>query len=299
MREPQVSLHLPSSELSQAPEAPNKWKRPLIATLLSLLAPGLGQLYNRQFWKAICVGLAGPAVYISAGHFGAFRSFRPFAAICLFLLSWQLGFALEALLTAHRQSSSPKPNPLSLWKWIAAVVLILAPPTLLPGGTVLERTMRVRAYRVPSASNCPTVCQGERMIVEPFAYTTNTPRRGDLVMFKHPEFDSLLFKRVVGLPGDVVSQSDDGITVNGKPAALVDLAHLCGNPPKQDGAYLPIPPTTLTVPADSLYVVGDNWSNSLDSRIEGFGFVPIKNVRGRPLFLYWSPYKNRIGCRLH
>ena len=119
-------------------------------------------------------------------------------------------------------------------------------------------------------------------------------------MFKHDEFDSLLFKRVIGLPGDVVTQSKDGILINGNPAALVDLKHLCGNPllPGAGGGEVPFPFKTVTVPADSLYVVGDNWSDSFDSRFEEFGFVPIKNVRGRQFFLYWSPYKNRIGCRL-
>ena len=109
-------------------------------------------------------------------------------------------------------------------------------------------------------------------------------------MFKHDEFDSLLFKRVIGLPGDVVT--------HGNPAALVDLKHLCGNPLLPGGGEVPFPFKTVTVPADSLYVVGDNWSDSFDSRFEEFGFVPIKNVRGRQFFLYWSPYKNRIGCRL-
>jgi signal peptidase I len=296
----ELSLYPTSSpsESSRSSQTPNRWKRPLIATLLSLLAPGLGQLYNRQFWKAICVGLTGPAVYIPAGHLGAFRSFRPFSAIVLSLLLWQLGFASEALLTAHRQSLSLALSSLPLWKWIVGIALILAPPTLLPGESVMEATFRVRAYKVPSASNCPTVCQGERMIVDPFAYKKKTPQRGDLIMFKHPEFDSLLFKRVVGVPGDIVAQSPNGILVNGKAAALVDLTHVCGNPPLPGRAEVPVDSRSEAVPPDSLYVVGDNWSDSLDSRFEQFGFVSIKNVRGQPLFLYWSPYQNRIGCRV-
>ena len=286
------------ANVPSAPSPPSKWKRPLIATLLSLVTPGLGQLYNRQFWKGICVGLTGPALYIPAGYFGAFRSFRSFVTLSLLLILWQVGVAVETFVTARRQSFSHMLNPLPTWRWILGVVLLVAPVSFVPGGSAMERIMRVRPYKVPSASNCPTVCEGERMIVDPSAYRINPPRRGDLVMFRHPKFDSLLFKRVVGLPGDVVTQADDGILVNGKPAVRADLAHVCGNPPALDRSYLPVQPRTLTVPTDSLYVVGDNWSNSFDSRIEEFGFVHIQNVRGRPLFLYWSPYKNRIGCHL-
>ena len=286
------------ANVPSTPSPPSKWKRPLLATLLSLVTPGLGQLYNRQFWKGICVGLTGPALYISAGYFGAFRSFRSFVTLLLLLILWQAGAAVETFVTARRQPFSHMLDPLPTWRWILGVVLLVAPVSFAPGGSAMERVMRVRAYKAPSASNCPTVCEGERMIVDTSAYRINPPQRGDLVMFRHPKFDSLLFKRVIGLPGDVVTQSDDGILVNGKPAVRVDLAPVCGNPPALDRSYLPIQPRTLTVPADSLYVVGDNWSNSMDSRIEEFGFVHSQNVRGRPLFLYWSPYKNRIGCHL-
>src|SRR5258708_34583530 len=108
-------------------------------------------------------------------------------------------------------------------------------------------------------------------------------------MFRHPKFDSLLFKRVIGLPGDVVTQSDGGILVNGKPAVRVDLANACGNPPTLDTSYLPIQPKTLPVPADSLSVLAANWTNSFDIRIQDFVFVHLQNFPARQPFLHWSP----------
>lgn len=288
---------LPGSgfEISQ-----NKWKRPLIATLLSLVAPGLGQFYNHEYKKAVVAGIVPPLIYTTAGHFGGFHSFTSFFLLLALLISWQIGVAVDAFRSAWRQVIQDQLEFRIVHTLrLGAALVVLGPPFLLAFfPSAFNRTLGFHAYKVPSTSNCPTVCEGERMIVDPTAYATNAPKRGDLVMFKHPLFGSLLFKRVVGLPGDIVSHSDDGLLVNGKPGALVDLAHVCGDPPLPSRAGMPMTFKWVSVPPDSLYVVGDNWSDSLDSRFEQFGFVSIKDVRGRPLFLYWSPYKNRIGCPL-
>ena len=184
---------------------------------------------------------------------------------------------------------------------IGTVLVLVLSPAILYGvytDFFFNRIAKARAYKIPSTSNCPTACEGERMIADPSAYVNNAPRRGELVMFKHSDFDALLFKRVVAIGGDVVNQTPESILVNGKPAALVDFSQICGDPPRPKRTHFPMESRTLIVPPSSLYVVGDNWSNSLDSRMEEFGFVSIEELRGRPLFLYWSPYRNRIGCRL-
>jgi type IV secretory pathway protease TraF len=53
------------------------------------------------------------------------------------------------------------------------------------------------------------------------------------------------------------------------------------------------------VPASSFFVVGDNSTNSYDSRIPGFGLVTLDQVRGRPVYIYWSTGKSRIGCAVN
>lgn len=56
---------------------------------------------------------------------------------------------------------------------------------------------------------------------------------------------------------------------------------------------------STTVPEGAFFVVGDNLANSFDSRIPEFGRVTADTVRGKPLYVYWSSGKSRIGCKLH
>jgi Signal peptidase, peptidase S26 len=60
------------------------------------------------------------------------------------------------------------------------------------------------AFKVPSASMCPTICSGERIVADLGAYRSKSPERGALVLLQHRFSPALCIKRVVGLPGDIV-----------------------------------------------------------------------------------------------
>jgi signal peptidase I len=101
----------------------------------------------------------------------------------------------------------------------------------------------------------------------------------------------------VGVPGDIVSEKDGKIQVNGKPFRGPGLPHICWQQKDESltgGEGPRFEP--VTVPASSYFVVGDNTSNSYDSRIPGFGLVTRDQIKGRPLHIYWSTEKSRIGC---
>ena len=277
-----------------------QWKRPVLASVLSFFFAGLGQLYNRQLKKAVLFSMVGPSIDLAGGKLGVFHTFTGLALMVVFSVGWKIVVVADAFLVARREIAAGPPVPIQRAKSIPVLALTVVPFFLygVCRDFFFDHIAQARAYRIPSSSNCPTVCEGERMVTDTAAYADHEPQRGDLVMFKHVQFDALLFKRVVAIGGDVVNQSPDGILVNGKPASLLDFSQVCGDPPKPERAYFPIEPRTMTVPPDSFYVVGDNLSSSLDSRMQEFGFVRIEELRGRPLFIYWSPYKNRIGCRL-
>src|SRR5207302_656354 len=98
---------------------------------------------------------------------------------------------------------------------LIAVVLIVA--ALYPSYDDFKRWTSFAAFKVPSASMCPTICSGERIVADLGAYRSKSPERGDLVLLQHKSSPALFIKRVVGLPGDTVGPGPNGtILVNGK-----------------------------------------------------------------------------------
>jgi signal peptidase I len=157
-----------------------------------------------------------------------------------------------------------------------------------------------RAYKGASASFCPTLCEGERFVVDTEAFRTNRPTRGDVIAFDFQSSHQPFFvKRIVGVAGDVVSEKNGAVFVNGNPYTPNETTRHCGQPPtpivinRVEPRFNPV-----TVPPGSFFVMGDNTTNSFDSRYEGFGFVTPDQIAGRLMYIYWSPSRSRIGCRI-
>ena len=178
------------------------------------------------------------------------------------------------------------------------------------------RTFVVQAFKIPSGSMLNTLLIGDHILVNKFIYgiknpfNGNTwipvkkPARGDIVVFKYPINPTQDYiKRVVGVEGDQIEIKNKKVYVNGKPqdhsyAIFLDNKIL---PPGQQNRDNMAP---ITVPAHSLFVMGDNRDNSYDSRF--WKFVDLKAVKGKAFIFYWSWDKentsvrwNRIGNLVH
>lgn len=189
------------------------------------------------------------------------------------------------------------------------------------------KTLFVEAFRIPSGSMIPTLLIGDWLFVNKLAYGptipfTNShlwgyasPKHGDVVVFvSPPQFDNgadstpTLVKRLIGMPGDTLYMRNGQLFLNGiaqrqgfaagtnptgddtATAPNFDWQHTIevkssrfGPPPAQPqlGNWGP-----LVVPKDHYFMMGDNRYCSKDSRY--WGVVPHDNVRGRPLFVYYS-----------
>ena len=123
----------------------------------------------------------------------------------------------------------------------------------------------------------PNLYRGDRVIVEKISYHFHPPRRGDVVVVERPSGEVSLIKRVVALPGETIEVHDGHAFING---VLIDepWVKIFGGP---DFA-----PTEI--PAGHVFILGDNRSNSRDSRM--IGPVPIEDVMGRAWLVYW-PFK--------
>lgn len=133
------------------------------------------------------------------------------------------------------------------------------------------RPFVAEVFRIPSESMSPTLEIGDSVLAVKFAYLITEPQRGDLAVFKDPE-GVLAIKRLVGLPGDRVAVRDGVLYVNGK---------------RTRESYVDYELTDSTfygpekVPSGHVYLMGDNRSNSKDSRV--FGPVPEEDLRGQVL----------------
>ena len=141
-------------------------------------------------------------------------------------------------------------------------------------------TFFLRLVTVDGASMKPTLHTGDRIIISNFLYT---PDYGDIVAInKESAEESSMIKRVVALPGDEVTINFEThiITVNGK----VIFESYEVNEPISEAFDMDFPVSSFTVPEDSIFVLGDNRNNSIDSRSESVGFIRLDEINGKALF---------------
>jgi signal peptidase I len=128
--------------------------------------------------------------------------------------------------------------------------------------------------RVENISMQPTLHQGEFLLVYKLAYKNSLPRTGDIIIFHAPpEPGEDFIKRVIGAPGDRILIQDGQVYVND----ILLKENYIADSPGYTGQW--------DVPADSVFVLGDNRNSSSDSHV--WGFVPLKNVVGKALLIYW------------
>lgn len=130
--------------------------------------------------------------------------------------------------------------------------------------------------RVDGASMEPTLQSGEFVIVNKLAYVLGAPKTGDVIVFHFPrDPEQEYIKRVIGLPGDHLEIKEGQVFVNGEP---LEEDYIAASPVYQ---------STVDVPEDSLFVLGDNRNNSSDSH--SWGSVPMEYVVGKAVLIYWPP----------
>jgi signal peptidase I len=175
-------------------------------------------------------------------------------------------------------------------EWVAVIVgaLVVA---------LVVKTFLVQAFSIPSASMEPTLQRGDRVLVNKLSYDLHDIRRGDVIVFELPAdqvgSDGIkdLIKRAIGLPGDVIETRKGVVYINDKALdePYLPAGTLTGDP--DDPTNPPI--ERQTVPDGHVYVLGDNRSNSADSRYPTRGPIPIDMIVGRAFVLVWPP--GRIG----
>jgi signal peptidase I len=193
------------------------------------------------------------------------------------------------------QSRIPKP-----WRTILDWLVTIAVAIAL---ILIFEAEVAKPFRIPSSSMEPTLhcakpgdwCEGsvdDRVIANRLAYVFGSPKRGQLVVFKAPpatakcgggDSGATFVKRLIGLPGETVSEHTGTIFIDGQPL----------HEPYVDPSLRDVESGTWHVPAKHYFFLGDDRSHSCDSRT--WGSVPRSSLIGPVVLTYWPP--DRISWR--
>ncbi|MGP1570281.1 MAG: signal peptidase I [Eubacteriales bacterium] len=136
----------------------------------------------------------------------------------------------------------------------------------------------VKPTIVKESSMEPTLYENNYLILNRQAYRFGEPQRGDIIVF-HSDLvtqnghEKLLIKRIIGLPGDVITIANGSVYLNGK---KIEESYIKDG--RTDGEI-----TALTVPKGEIFVMGDNRLVSVDSRSEAVGTVKLDRVLGKAM----------------
>ncbi len=146
--------------------------------------------------------------------------------------------------------------------------------------------LAVQNFNVQGMSMEPNLHDKELILVDKWSYLFHAPNHGDVIVFIAPPSPSEDYvKRIIGIPGDVITIHDTTVTVDG-----VTLKEFYVDPNRQGNPY---PPTNIVVPPNEYFVLGDNRGGSSDSR--AWGCVPRANIIGRAALVYWPLQQDNDG----
>lgn len=162
-----------------------------------------------------------------------------------------------------------------LLSWGKAIVFAVA------AALVINNVLIVNA-EIPTGSMETTIMTGDRVMANRLAYLGKPPERFDIVVFKFPDDESRIFvKRVIGLPGETVEIQSNKVYIDG--TLLEDSEYVSSF---SSGDYGP-----FKVPEHHYFMLGDNRSDSLDSKNWEDPFVEDDKIMGKVMFRYYPGIK--------
>jgi len=270
--------------------APPAQANPWIAALLSLMVPGLGQLYlgRRMTAPVLHLGWLGiMAVWV----FWAMASFPTTLATAGVAVAWLLVGTVHSAALARQRPLRPTCPWHGRWPTLLGLVLLANGVTEL--SLLRQLPSRYDLLTMSAASMMPTLLPGEVVVGDLRAFQDHPPARRDLVLIASPEDAQAIWAlRCVGIPGDLVEVRDRQLLVNGEPQVG---AHLPRTPSagRLDDPYHLDQAGPVFLQEGQLFCLGDNWDDSVDSRY--FGPMPVTALRGKPLYRIFPGQRSRLG----
>ena len=196
--------------------ATNK-RHPWLAVALSLIMPGLGHIYCGRIIKGLILCfLAGIPMPIIMCVLATNKT--PFFGVVIFTglfanIFVQLIAIIDSGYTAKHTRGDYKLKDYNRWY---VYILLISMST--GGGMELAIDLKdnyMEAFRIPVASNYPTIIPGDRILANKIVYKTNDPKRGDMIVFLNPENRRINYiKRIAAVAGDTVEIKDGELYIN-------------------------------------------------------------------------------------
>jgi signal peptidase I len=253
--------------------------------LTSLLLPGSGIFLAGERKKGAVWFVAIAGLWILRIMFGplpAVPGVVAFFGLTLFLVTMSIWMLFCSFKRIPR---------LRFGGWFVLIVVTLA----LGEGRLLLTHCFSWPFNIPARSMQPTLEPGDHVLVQTSAYWFRPIERGQLIAFRTDLLGAdllnllripkgqIFLKRVAGLPGERLTIQQGCLLVNGH--ALDKMPGIINGDFAAAGLVLGATNQDYIVPPNSLFVIGDNHTNSLDSRY--FGAVPRASVIGRATKIYW------------
>lgn len=277
--------------------------------VLSLAATGLGQIYCRRIVRGLVMFLGSmlfaPAIVAAALLPPATIVLVGLIVALLAVLGVYVYAVVDAFRLARRGSDDFRPTDYN--HPLVYALFVLVGLTYAAGGLYFIRSSVFEAFRIPTASEVPTLLPGDRILVNKTTYQRRFLRRGDEVVYRVSSEPGLKWvKRVIALPGDTVEVKDNEVFVNGQklPREPVPRASLGAAAQEIEGEVFeetnfgrryrilfaadakPLPDYPhAKVPDGACFMLGDNRNNTRDSRT--MGFVALGDVLGDVQYRYW------------
>lgn len=285
----------------QATTITTKPRKGFIAFGLSLLIPGLGQVYNGQPKKAILFfGLLMLIPWLfSLTHATTFF----YGLMTLFMV--EIALRIYIIIDGVKHARRQKDYVLKSYNtWYAHLFIAVCMMTILLIYDV-KTVLGIQTFKLPAHSNSPTLQFGDWIVADMKAYKNNEPDYGDIVAYSEPNGQFRIF-RVVGRPNDSIELVDNIVSVNGKlskatfiketiheDVPVVELEEELPNGHKHLIYKVKVPFDStktniknIVVPSYSYYLLGDNRDYAADSRYGGF--IHKDSIKGRIVCSYWG-----------
>jgi signal peptidase I len=305
--------------MEQASNRETHPRSPLIASLLSVLAPGLGHIYCGKPVKGLVLFFLGfvfvPIILFCPLNVSSAFILKAILASIIFLIALFFYVVVDAWIQAERIGEHYEVKKYNQWYlYVLVIIISLSYPPVM---SYSIRQNLIQAYVMAADSMLPNLMAKDYVILNRTAYRHRLPEIGDVVAFRPPhERYQIYVKRIVALPGDTVEVRDNILYINDMPLQyrkVAPLPYVKVSPDpssviesrisgetveeihsnksyriqlfKSSGSNSSADFAETTVPETYCFVLGDNRDNSLDSR--HFGPVPLADILGKIDFIYF------------